>query len=265
MKSYLNRSELNALRGLSHEARTLYREAIRLYLDYATGVSGLVRRLDYKYLFTDVLRVVPDRGSSRAPYEPTQAQIRALLKELHRAGLIEQVKRNGKTLPLVFFLPKADSDLNRSDEERQVNDSDERQRLKNDFFNKNNKLDGEFVCISSEEQQQISQKNAEERHTSDNPLVINNIYTSPKPVEKVGNGWLMSRDWSPGDNAVDQCVSLGFALEFIFGKALEFRLYWVERNECRNNWDESFVWWFKKNIREREGEFMSNLAYVVGD
>ena len=106
----LNDDEEGALLGLRHDARLLYLEGLRPYMDFKTGVVGVKRRVSYKG-FKELLEVFPDRGSSvGAVQSPTKSSLRALLLLLERHGLVVKVEQRRRIDPMVFELPLADYD-----------------------------------------------------------------------------------------------------------------------------------------------------------
>ena len=106
MKYYWTSEEDALLSGLSLEAQILYLRSLKPYVDFKTGISGLVKRHSYQE-FTEVLAFVPCARSRIKPGpRPTREFLRARLAELERAGLIEQYKEDGddKVTPLTFRL-----------------------------------------------------------------------------------------------------------------------------------------------------------------
>ncbi len=81
----INQRERDALKGLPHLARLTYLEALRPYMDYATGVIGIKRGISYQSL-TEELYVEPHPGYKSG--SPSRQQMRRVLKSLERSGLI---------------------------------------------------------------------------------------------------------------------------------------------------------------------------------
>lgn len=81
----INQQERNALKGLPHLPRLTYLEAIRPYMDYATGIAGIKRGISYQSL-REELYVETQRGKTGG--SPSKDQMRRVVKTLERAGLI---------------------------------------------------------------------------------------------------------------------------------------------------------------------------------
>ena len=81
----INYEELSALRGLPHLQRLLYLTGIKPYIDYRTGIVGLMRGISYQSL-AEELYVEPHQGIKSG--SPSKNQIRRALKGLETAGLL---------------------------------------------------------------------------------------------------------------------------------------------------------------------------------
>ncbi|MCU7917089.1 MAG: hypothetical protein KZQ95_01870 [Candidatus Thiodiazotropha sp. (ex Epidulcina cf. delphinae)] len=104
-----NHDEQRALYGLSLLARVVYLQVLRWRMDYATGiVGGDGRRMSYAAI-AEVVDFVPDKGSRRRLWKPTKEQLRAVIRELIRAGLIENAG-SSRERGLVFLCLLADRD-----------------------------------------------------------------------------------------------------------------------------------------------------------
>ena len=90
----INQQERSALKGLPHLPRLTYLEALRPYMDYATGVIGIKRGISYQSL-TEELYVEPHPGYTSG--SPSKQQMRRVLKTLERTGLIA-IESHGKKL-----------------------------------------------------------------------------------------------------------------------------------------------------------------------
>lgn len=100
-----NREEDEALQGLPHATQVMYLRGIRKHVDYATGIVGVKRRISFASLEESLyVEPVQRRGETAAP---TKKQIRVMLDQLKRAGLIE---RMGADKPLIFRLPLLSQD-----------------------------------------------------------------------------------------------------------------------------------------------------------
>lgn len=88
MRSSWNKSEQQALYGMSLLARVVYLQVLRWRMDFKTGiVGGVGLKLSYAAIAESV-DFIPDRGSHEQMWKPTKAKLRAVMRELMRAGLI---------------------------------------------------------------------------------------------------------------------------------------------------------------------------------
>lgn len=245
MRSYINSAELNALSGLPHEARTLYRDIFRVYMDYATGIAGFKRRFDYFHLAMD-LEVDRPAGSRVRPYKPSREAVRHLINLLIKKGLLRRVVRQGKAVPLVFKLPLADSDLSRLEEEQQGSNKheqqDEQQEEQQGLLNINQEL-------SNVEQQDVKQdvqqgEYDEEQHISDYPNINSNNYIYALP-----------ENWLPSNELVERLVNeLGVNSQFVKSQVFGFVSYWREQKAERNDWEAKFI----DHIKNQKKYFIGN-------
>lgn len=104
-----NAAEDLALQGLSLAAQLVYLRGLRRYMDYATGLVGVKRRVSYQGLL-ETISVEPDWGCNKRVPRPTRDKLRAVLDELKRHGLVADAgssQRDGLRLRLLL----ADSDF----------------------------------------------------------------------------------------------------------------------------------------------------------
>lgn len=97
----INDAEWGALADEPADVFKLYC-AIRRFMDYRTGVSGVVRRLS-EQMFREELYIAPTRGRHESG-SPTRQKVRSLVDRLINIGAITPKG------PLVFQLPHADWD-----------------------------------------------------------------------------------------------------------------------------------------------------------
>ncbi|WP_282361430.1 DnaT-like ssDNA-binding domain-containing protein [Pseudomonas sp. PS01300] len=97
----INDAEWGALADEPADVFKLYC-AIRRFMDYRTGVSGVVRRLS-EQMFREELYIAPTRGRHESG-SPTRQKVRSLVDRLISIGVITPIG------PLVFQLPNADWD-----------------------------------------------------------------------------------------------------------------------------------------------------------
>lgn len=108
MSFRVDEAEMQALSQseLSNEARVLYLLGLRPFMDFATGLVGVKRRISFQML-REVVEVRRPRGSTKADYLPGIEDIRWLLAELERLGLVERMPKARRTDPMVYRLPLA--------------------------------------------------------------------------------------------------------------------------------------------------------------
>lgn len=82
---------------LSHEAKLTYLLAIRPHMDFQTCIVGIKRRVSYQSII-ETLEFSPGPGSHRKEKRYNRESVRAILRELERAGLIEWIKSDSKGL-----------------------------------------------------------------------------------------------------------------------------------------------------------------------
>lgn len=82
----VNDNELDALCGLSYTQQITYLRGIRPYMDRATFMVGVKRRISYQSL-SEALYIEPHQGIKESG-SPSRQQIRRAVKGLERAGLI---------------------------------------------------------------------------------------------------------------------------------------------------------------------------------
>jgi hypothetical protein len=82
----LSDKELDAMDGLPYLHRCLYIFGIRRYMDYATGITGIKRKISYKSLSEEIY-VTPHQGL-KDTRERSVAQLKRAIKALEKAGLI---------------------------------------------------------------------------------------------------------------------------------------------------------------------------------
>lgn len=116
-----NEDEDAALEYLPHVDQVLYLRGLRKFMDFATGIVGIRRKVSYQ-MFRELLEVHRRRGSTKPEYYPKRDEVRASLTRLEAAGLIIRVPSASKAVAdsMVFKLPFAHADLTvLSNEERQ--------------------------------------------------------------------------------------------------------------------------------------------------
>jgi hypothetical protein len=117
MNILLNEAEQEALMLCSHEAMRLYVLLLRPRMDAKTGMVGGQSRISRGWLAAQMV-YEPPRGSHRPIYAPTIKQIRGLVDELERIGLLHNLSKSDQVdKRLIFWLPLAVGGLSRPAEE----------------------------------------------------------------------------------------------------------------------------------------------------
>lgn len=155
-------------------------------MDFNTGLVGVRRRVSYQQ-FRELLEEPQYRGSTVEAFKPTTDQIRHLIDELIRVGLLERQPKRRKTDPLVFFLPLASSDSVRLREDPQMNPKGGTPKV---------------TPIRSVTYPELTPKGTpkEEPHTSESPNK-DKVFTNVNTVEKNKN----SSGDDPSDSSIPSC------------------------------------------------------------
>ena len=105
-----NELEDEALESLPPEIERLYLRGIRKYMDYATGVTGVKRRVCMDG-FMELLNYYPPAGSKEKPRLYSRQQITRMIDKLESAGLVVRLHRGkGVKAAMEFKLPLACND-----------------------------------------------------------------------------------------------------------------------------------------------------------
>ncbi|MDR3427958.1 hypothetical protein [Silvimonas sp.] len=127
MDIVLNESEREALTECSMEAFRLYVLGLRPLMDIRSGMVGTASKVSYGRLALEI-QYQPPQGSKRPPFVPNIRQMRALLDELIRVGLVKRYSQDSKDdKRLAVLLLKAYHGPARPVGERQLSDSGEGQ------------------------------------------------------------------------------------------------------------------------------------------
>lgn len=270
-----------ALDYLPHQAQVLYLRVLRRHMDFDTGIVGLSRRLS-EVMFAEWLEVHPAQGSTAKKIRPTRGEVRAMVRQLERKGLLERVPKDKRgVLPLVFRLPLARTGLIRPKCERQINDpkktvgttamsSTDKKLIGRLFSPAKSRDSGDSDAVDKckiitpkmpMNDSAKNQKNDGERPTSvkSSLSLNNNIITRAR-----GNGYTIPDDWLPSVAIVEKIV-FQFQLPqvFIQQKAIELRILWREQNMIALNWDAYFYGTCENKIIERDGEFLSAQEFFA--
>jgi hypothetical protein len=115
MSILLSDEEINALHGEDYFLYVLYVHAIRRYMDYATGIVGIKRRISYQSL-REELYVEPRRGVDRAKTgSPSKPKLQRALQTLQDRGILEQIKNKDYLIFRCVFAKQDKSVQNQAD------------------------------------------------------------------------------------------------------------------------------------------------------
>lgn len=230
--------ELDALNHeiLPHEARSLYLICIRPYMDYATGVVGIRRRLSYQ-MFSEKMFIARRRGSTAPEYTPSKQQLRTMIDQLVMVGLLVKCKEKQIAAPMVFSLPLAISDAHYLNEEQHESNTESVPRKKPSGKMSVDELHN--TGVSSEEQ-----------HTSGLPDQSISTFSGDQKFKK--SEVFISDDWYPSQKTINILKKLGIPITFTKNCIDEFIQYWLERGEARYSWNSSFISNVKYRWREKQ-------------
>jgi hypothetical protein len=116
-----NEHEDAALESLPPEIERLYLRGIRKHMDYATGITGVKRRVSMEG-FSELLNYYPPAGSKEKPRLYSRQQITRMIDKLEAAGLVVRLHRGkGVKAAMEFNLPLAchDADQQRAESEQE--------------------------------------------------------------------------------------------------------------------------------------------------
>lgn len=102
--------ELSVLTGLPHLQQLLYLRGIRPYMDYRTGIVGIIRGISYQSL-AEELYVEPHQGIKSG--SPSKDQIRRAIKGLEKAGLLRVQSMHWKLVFQCLLAAQDFSNLNK--------------------------------------------------------------------------------------------------------------------------------------------------------
>lgn len=262
---------------LPHRAQVMYLRVLRRRMDFDTCIVGITVRLSYM-LIAEWLEERPAVRSNKPIVRLTVGEIRAVLAMLERVGLVERVlDKNNEVLPLVFKLPLARTGLIRPKYERQQKpecttaicaaDS----KVINDLFKPvNTSVSGDFCVVDKSQNRPVKiamndSKKADEQQTSgSNYIFNNNIYTfRARNSERLPS--LMDSGWLPGVETVKKLViNFGLPPQFIFVKAIDFRLLWIEQGRAIADWDGYFYGACRIQIENGNEDFMHAINNKSG-
>jgi hypothetical protein len=106
----INYEEMSALKGLPHLQQLLYLCGIKPFMDYRTGIAGIMRGISYQSL-AEELYVEPHSGIKSG--SPSKDQIRRAIKGLESRGLLRIQSMDWKLVFLCLLATSDTSNLNK--------------------------------------------------------------------------------------------------------------------------------------------------------
>lgn len=181
----LDAEELEVLSGhgassLSHAAKLAYILGIRPFMDFETGLVGYKRRVSYQSL-RELLEVAPVPGSHREERQLKTDELRTLLRELERVGLIRWIRSRDRGL---FFECLA-AHRGSPSKNRSHMGATSRTPIRNNTTNASNGAG----FMDDEPHREPHQDHGEEPHTSGSPVNTNtttNAHARANPVDNSG-------------------------------------------------------------------------------
>ncbi|WP_168709199.1 hypothetical protein [Halomonas borealis] len=105
-----NADEDESLDALPQECQVIYLRVMRRHMDYATGIVGRARKIDYRQI-QERLEYRPPAGSREEAVTYSRDQIKRLIQRLVAAGLLMRLHDTSRGVaPMEFYLPLADAD-----------------------------------------------------------------------------------------------------------------------------------------------------------
>lgn len=223
-----NDDEDAALQGLRPATQVIYLRALRRYMDFATGVVGVVRKICYRGL-AEAASFLPDVGSRSGGDLMTKSAVRAAIAELMRAGLVSDIPRYQSLRMLVFRLPLATwdqsvknlNDTGTTQGKRHTDQHDEQHVINgSDQHTESEQLEGlrgngATQLIGPRATQVAAQGTTQERHTMSDTHPLSVKYKNiGQPVDNffvdnfsAGLAVLISEDFSPAESTKARCVA----------------------------------------------------------
>lgn len=235
----INDAEWGALADEPADVFKLYC-AIRRFMDYRTGVSGVKRRLS-EQMFREELYIAPTRGRHESG-SPTRQKVRSLIDRLITLGVITPIG------PLVYQLPNADWD---SPSKRSA--TDEQPDQQPDQQPPQEQPETTDYVASSE-----SENGSATGSESDKALISNLPPVSGKsPTTLSARGYFAMLDgWEPNPRTWGATALRNAIPTAIDADALnEFRSYWIarpEKEQSQAQWEHALAQSLKRQLRQAQ-------------
>jgi len=213
--------------------------AIRRFMDYRTGVSGVVRRLS-EQMFREELYIAPTRGRHESG-SPTRQKVRSLVDRLISIGAVTPIG------PLVFQLPHADWDgaSKRSATDEQPDQQPHQQPTEE------TQEPTEYVASSDDDNgSATTSESAESLISNLPPISVNPIYC----FSRAGYFAMPLDDWGPNPKTF-KAIAFKNAVpvtELTAERLAAFCSYWSvrpEKEQSQAQWEYQLVDFLKKQLQ----------------
>jgi hypothetical protein len=218
--------------------------AIRRYMNYRTGVSGLERRISEQML-SETLYIEPLRGRHKSG-SPTRQHVRSLLSRLITKGIMVQVG------PMVYELPLAtrDSSFKSSATNEQPDQQPDQQPINNHDELSNG------AGFSADES--LSATGSE----SANFLISNlppDTGTTPPPSGRAPKRFAMHPEWQPDPKTFKAVLHMNGLTSVTLDAdvLLEFRSFWTaspDEHRTQAKWEHALAQRLKENYRNGQSQ-----------
>lgn len=236
----INDAEWSALADEPADVFKLYC-AIRRFMDYKTGVSGVVRRLS-EQMFREELYIAPTRGRHESG-SPTRQKVRSLVDRLISIGALTPIG------PLVFQLPHADWD---GASKRSATDEQPDQQPHQQPNNIQPETPESLGCSDTESGSATTSETYDSRISNLPPIsvITNTAQHAREPFH-------MHDAWEPNpDSFTATLFRNGLAGQtFQADELLEFRSYWISsprQPRTQQGWEHALAQHLKRNFRNRQ-------------
>lgn len=245
----INDDEREALRGLPMLAREVYVFGIRPFMDYASGIVGVKRRISYQSI-SEELYVEPHQGIKGG--SPTVNELRRAIQWLERAGLVTRDADSNKgQKQLVFQLVFATRDQS----VRNKVNSKCTVELNNDLNSAETSNHAGYSGELNSEADRPKTAKVNIPPVSDLPTTTLRAHDDS---ELTPQRFAMHDDWIPTPKGWKATATRnGIQAESLTAEALgEFRSYWINRpdkHQSQGQWEHSLAQTIKRTHARSNG------------
>lgn len=239
----INDEEWGAFSGESSDLFRVYC-AIRRYMNYRTGVSGLERRISEQML-SETLYIEPLRGRHKSG-SPTRQHVRSLLSRLIAKGVMVPVG------PMVYELPLASRD--RASKPSATNEQPDQQPDQQPSNNHDESSNG--AAFSANESQSATGSESADLTISNLPP---DTGSTPPPSARARNRFAMYPEWQPNTNTFKAVLHMNGLTNVTLDAdvLLEFRSFWTaspDEHRTQAKWEHALAQRLKENYRNGQSQ-----------